>query len=129
MLKVRLARTGKRGQATYRIVVMEARTSRQGKVTDTIGWYNPGLKENNLSIDKVKYAEWIAKGAQPTISVLRLVLTKEEKIKMWPDIKKAKAAVVEEAKAEPAPEKKAEPAEEVAPVVEETAPEATEEAK
>lgn len=98
MLKIRLARTGKRGQATYRIVVMEARTSRQGKVTDTLGWYNPGVKENNLSLDKAKYEDWMKKGAQPSDSVLRLVLTKAEKIKMWPNIEKKKVEVKEEAK-------------------------------
>ena len=96
MLKVRLARTGKRGQPMYRIVVMEARTSRQGKIVDTLGWYNPGLKENNLSVDMAKYGEWIKKGAQPTDSVLRFVLTKEEKEKRWPNIAKKEAAPAKE---------------------------------
>lgn len=88
MLKVRLARTGKRGQPMYRIVVMEARTSRQGKIVESIGWYNPGLKEKGLQLDMTKYEEWVKKGAQPTDSVLRLVLPKEEKEKRWPTIAK-----------------------------------------
>lgn len=95
MLKVRLARTGKRGQATYRIVVMEARTSRQGSVVDTLGWYNPGVKENNLSVDMTKYEEWVKKGAQASDSVLRLVLTKEEKEKRWPSVAKKETPVKE----------------------------------
>ena len=96
MLKVRLARTGKRGQPTYRIVVMEARTSRNGKVVDTLGWYNPLVKENSLSLDMNKYQEWIKKGAQPTDSILRFVLTNEEKAKKWPAVAK-KAEPVKEA--------------------------------
>ncbi|MCC7304128.1 30S ribosomal protein S16 [bacterium] len=96
MLKIRLARTGKRGQATYRIVVMEARTSRQGSVVDTLGWYNPGLKADGLSLDMEKYAEWVKKGAQASDSVLRLTLTKEEKEKRWPSIAKKEAPAKEE---------------------------------
>jgi small subunit ribosomal protein S16 len=91
MLKVRLARTGKRGQPMYRIVVMEARTSRQGKIVESLGWYNPGLKEKGLQVDMTKYEEWVKKGAQPTDSVLRLVLSKEEKEKRWPTIAKKEA--------------------------------------
>lgn len=96
MLKVRLARTGKRGQATYRIVVMEARTSRQGKIVDTLGWYNPGLKENNLKFDMVKYQEWVVKGAQASDSVLKLILTREEKEKRWPNVAKKVTPPVKE---------------------------------
>lgn len=72
----------------YRIVVMEARTSRQGKIVESLGWYNPGLKEKGLQLDMTKYEEWVKKGAQPTDSVLRLVLPKEEKEKRWPTIAK-----------------------------------------
>lgn len=72
----------------YRIVVMEARSSRQGKIADTLGWYNPSQKDSPLTIDKVRYEEWLKKGAQPTDSVLRLVLSPEEKEKRWPKIEK-----------------------------------------
>ncbi|WKZ24083.1 MAG: 30S ribosomal protein S16 [Candidatus Dojkabacteria bacterium] len=97
MLKVRLARTGKRGQPSYRIVVMEARTSRQGRVADTLGWYNPNAATEKLSIDMAKYEDWVKKGAQPTDSVLKLVLPKEEKEKRWPTIAKKETAPAQEA--------------------------------
>jgi len=90
MLKIRLARTGKRGHPMYRIVVMEARSSRQGTVVDTIGVYNPSLKKDSLVLDKPKYDEWIKKGAQASDAVLRFVMTKAEKQKRWPDIKAKK---------------------------------------
>jgi small subunit ribosomal protein S16 len=74
---------------------MEARTSRNGKVVDTIGWYNPLVKENSLSMDMDKYREWIKKGAQPSDSVLRFVLTNEEKAKKWPSVEKKPAPAKE----------------------------------
>lgn len=88
MLKIRLERTGKRGQPSYRIVLKEARTPRDGKVVETIGTYNPLEKENRLVLDTAKYEEWLKKGAQPTDAVLRLVLTKEEKELRWPSVEK-----------------------------------------
>ncbi len=88
MLKIRLERTGKRGQPSYRIVIKEARTPRDGKVVETIGTYNPLEKENKLVLDTVKYAEWVKKGAQATDAVLKLVLTKEEKEIRWPKVEK-----------------------------------------
>lgn len=119
MLKIRLARTGKRGHPMYRIVVMEARSSRQGTVVDTIGTYNPALKDA-VVVDKQKYEEWVKKGAQASDAVLRFVLTKAEKVKRWPNIVSKKEA--KPAKSEPKVE---------APKVEETpatAPAAVEEA-
>lgn len=100
MLKIRLARTGKRGHPMYRIVVMEARSSLQGTVVDTIGTYNPSLKKDGLVLDKPKYDEWVKKGAQASDAVLRFVMTKAEKQKRWPDIKAKKAEKVAE-KSEP----------------------------
>lgn len=101
MLKIRLARTGKRGHPMYRIVVMEARSSRQGTVVDTIGTYNPALKDA-VVVDKQKYEEWVKKGAQASDAVLRFVLTKAEKVKRWPNIvsKKEAKPVKSEAKVE-----------------------------
>lgn len=87
MLKIRLTRMGKAHQPFYRIVVAEARSKRDGMYTDVIGWYNPLKNEKN--IDQEKYTYWVGVGAQPTESVERLVLSKEEKEKRWPS--KAKA--------------------------------------
>ncbi|WKZ30008.1 MAG: 30S ribosomal protein S16 [Candidatus Dojkabacteria bacterium] len=87
MLKIRLTRIGKTHQPFYRIVVAEARSKRDGQYTDIVGWYNP-LK-NEKKIDAEKYAYWVGVGAQPTESVERLVLSKEEKEKKWPSKPKA----------------------------------------
>jgi small subunit ribosomal protein S16 len=71
MLKIKLFQRGKKKQRTYRIVVAEARSKRDGKFVDNLGWWNP--KEEKFSIDKKKVKEWIVKGAQPTEAVRKLL--------------------------------------------------------
>ncbi len=70
MLKIRLMRTGKRNQASYRIVLAEARSKRDGKYLEGLGNWNPNSDE--LKIDKKRYAYWISQGAQPTEKVRKL---------------------------------------------------------
>lgn len=72
MLKIRLTRTGKRGQPSYRIVVAERRSRRDGKSIDSLGFYNPLTKPATIKLDKLKYQNWLAKGAQPTPTVRSL---------------------------------------------------------
>jgi len=128
MLKIRLARTGKRGHPMYRIVVMEARSSRQGTVVDTIGIYNPSLKKDGLVLDKAKYDEWVKKGAQASDAVLRFVMTKAEKQKRWPDIKAKKVEKSAEKSEPKAKEPKVEEVPAAEPAVDaEKTPEAVEE--
>lgn len=71
MLKIKLARFGKKHQAHYRIVVNEARDRRDGKYVALIGHYSPVVPKK-LEIDVKVYEEWIKKGAQPTETVAAL---------------------------------------------------------
>jgi small subunit ribosomal protein S16 len=70
MLKIKLARFGRRNQPNYRIVVTERRDKRDGKYVAQVGMYNPLTK--NLQIDTALYQEWLQKGAQPTETVAAL---------------------------------------------------------
>lgn len=70
MLKIRLKRTGKKHEPHYRIVIAEARSRRDGDNVTEIGSWHP--KENKLTLDNIKYREWIKKGAQPTEAVKKL---------------------------------------------------------
>ena len=70
MLKIKLARFGRRNQPNYRIVVTERRDKRDGKYVAQVGMYNPLTK--NLQIDTALYQEWLQKGAQPTETVAGL---------------------------------------------------------
>ena len=73
MLKIKLARFGKRKQPHYRIVVNEARDKRDGQYVDLIGHYEPSVTPKTLQIDMVKVEEWLKKGAQPTDTVQSLI--------------------------------------------------------
>ena len=72
MLKIRLTRTGKKNQPSYRIVVKEARSKRDGKYTELLGYYNPLTDPATIKLDKDRYQSWLKKGAQPTDTVRRL---------------------------------------------------------
>ncbi len=131
MLKIKLARFGKRHQPHYRIVINEARDKRDGQYVVAIGQYAPTQNPKILVIDLDAYKSWLAKGAQPTDTVASLVRryesgnpfppkaakpSKKVRAKAEADAKAASEAKAadEVAKAAPAPEVVATP--EAAPV-------------
>jgi small subunit ribosomal protein S16 len=73
MVKIRLRRTGRKKQPTYRIVIADSRSPRDGKFIEVIGQYAPrgGDKALNLQTDRVNY--WLDNGAQPTDTVRSLL--------------------------------------------------------
>lgn len=73
MLAIRLMRTGAKKRPSYRIVVKEKQSKRDGAYLENLGTYNPTREpaEINLKGDRVQY--WISKGAQPTDTVRRLI--------------------------------------------------------
>lgn len=72
MLKIKLARFGKKHQPHYRIVINEARDKRDGKYVAAIGYYSPTEQPKVLELDMTAYDEWTKKGAQPTETVAAL---------------------------------------------------------
>ena len=72
MLAIKLKRTGKKGQAHFRLVISEKRSKLKGRDTDVLGWMNPLKKTSEINAEKVR--EWIKKGAQPTESVHNLLV-------------------------------------------------------
>lgn len=69
MLKIRLKRTGRRGQPHYRIVVMESSSPRDGRSVEEIGYYNPRTQPTTFEIDKDAASKWLLKGAQPSDTI------------------------------------------------------------
>jgi small subunit ribosomal protein S16 len=69
MLKIRLKRTGKKGQPHYRIVVIESASKRGSKSVAEIGYYNPRTQPTTFQIDKDAAKAWLTKGAQPSDTV------------------------------------------------------------
>ena len=72
-VRIRLTRVGATKQPTYRLVVADSRSARDGRAIDTIGHYNPRTDPNTLSVDEAKAKDWLAKGAQPSDTVRRLL--------------------------------------------------------
>ena len=69
MLKIRLKRTGKKGQPHYRIVVMQSTKPRDGRSIEEIGYYNPRENPSIFDVDKERAKYWLEKGAQPTDTI------------------------------------------------------------
>lgn len=63
-LRIRLARFGRSHHPIYRIVVMDAKSPREGKYVDILGTYDPIRKDLQIKEEKVK--EWLSKGAEVT---------------------------------------------------------------
>ena len=72
MLKIKLARFGKKHQPHYRMVVTEARSKRDGKYVEKVGHYAPTQTPKILEINVVRYQYWVDKGAIPTETVAGL---------------------------------------------------------
>lgn len=75
MVKLRLTRMGATKAPFYRIVAMDSRKARDGKYIDQIGFYNPVSVPKQIVIDADKAKEWLAKGAQPTDTVMGLLVS------------------------------------------------------
>jgi len=75
MLKIKLSRIGKKGFATYRIIVNEARSKRDGRYLESLGFYNPNTEPITIKINKKRLDYWLSQGAQPTDTIRRLLKT------------------------------------------------------
>ena len=72
-VKIRLKRTGKKKTPSYRVVVADSRSPRDGRIIENIGWYNPLVEPSAIHIDAEKALGWLKNGAQPTESVASLL--------------------------------------------------------
>lgn len=111
MVKLRLTRTGRKGEPHYRVIAIQAREKRESKAIEFLGYYNPRTNPSTFEVeeDRVKY--WLSVGAQPTETVARLLArqglykVEEKKFNKKPGKKaqeraEAKAAKQEQAKSE-----------------------------
>jgi small subunit ribosomal protein S16 len=76
LLKIRLARVGKKKQPTYRVVIADSRSPRDGRYVEIVGTYNPRTEPTTFLIDEEKVKGWLSKGAQPTM-ILHKLLAKQ----------------------------------------------------
>ena len=73
MVKIRLKRTGKKKDPSYRVVVADERMPRDGRFIEEIGFYNPMTEPATVKIDAEKAQKWIKNGAQPSETVRTLL--------------------------------------------------------
>lgn len=74
VLKLRLRRMGAKRQPSYRIVVAESSSPRDGRFVETIGIYNPKTEPMTLRVDNERAKYWLDRGAQPTDTVRSLLV-------------------------------------------------------
>lgn len=72
-VKIRLKRTGRHKLATYRIVVADSRSPRDGRFIEEIGYYQPTRSEDAVVLDKEAALKWLKQGAQPSDTVRTLL--------------------------------------------------------
>jgi small subunit ribosomal protein S16 len=73
MVKIRLMRGGKKKQPSYRVVVADSRSPRDGRFIEILGHYDPRTEPSTVTIDNDKARVWLGKGAQPTAAVRKLL--------------------------------------------------------
>jgi small subunit ribosomal protein S16 len=71
--RIRLRRTGTTKRPSYRVVVADGRTARDGRFIDQIGFYDPLTEPPTIRIDLEKATAWIRKGALPSNTVRNLL--------------------------------------------------------
>ena len=75
-VKLRLTRVGSKKNPVYRIVAADSRSPRDGKFIEIVGRYNPQTDPSTIELDEAKVKDWLAKGAQPTEPVAKLLKVK-----------------------------------------------------
>ena len=132
--KIRLKKVGRKGQPSYRVVVLDGRKPRDAKVVADLGPYDPKTNPPTFEIDGEAALKWLLDGAKPTRAA-RNILSNAGVLAAWDAAKRGKTVTIEakelkadEPKKQPAAEVKETPKAEEAPEVEE-APKAEETAE
>ena len=75
MVRIRLRRTGSKGQPSYRLVVADKESPRDGRFLEIVGYYNPRTDPTTLEIKEDRVYDWMSRGALPSESVAQLFKT------------------------------------------------------
>ena len=88
-VKIRLARTGRHGYASYRVVAADSRSPRDGRYLEIVGTYDPNNNPAKVNLNKEVALKWLNNGAIPTDTV-RSLLSKAGIMKKYADSKTKK---------------------------------------
>ncbi len=75
MVRIRLRRTGLKGQPSYRIIAADKESPRDGRFLEILGFYNPRTNPSTIEVKEDRVYDWMSKGAQPSDSVVKLFNT------------------------------------------------------
>ena len=95
-VKIRLKRTGKKKAPSYRVVIAESSSPRDGRIIENIGWYNPRVEPSAININEEKALGWLKNGARPTDSVESLL----KRAGIWQRFEQSRVAEVPAASTE-----------------------------
>ncbi len=101
MLRIRLARRGRRGSPSYRIVVTPSNASRDGRAVSDLGYYNPFPDPSEVRVDLDAARDWIVKGAQPSDRVWKILEVAEPGFRQSIGSKNGAATAADAPKASP----------------------------
>ncbi|NLL89507.1 MAG: 30S ribosomal protein S16 [Dehalococcoidales bacterium] len=73
MVKIRLRRIGSPKKPAYRVVITDSRAARNGAFISIIGQYDPMTNPETININEQEALKWLGQGAQPTVTVSRLL--------------------------------------------------------
>ena len=82
MLKIRLARLGRKKRPFYRIVATDSRSPRDGKFLEILGTYDPLKEPSETSFNKEKIDDWVNKGAQLSNRVQKIIDPEKNKTRI-----------------------------------------------
>jgi small subunit ribosomal protein S16 len=74
LVRLRFQREGKPGQAYYRLVAIDRRAKRNGRPVEVVGYYNPRLIKDKLTLNEARVKYWYSKGALPSETVKNLLV-------------------------------------------------------
>jgi small subunit ribosomal protein S16 len=106
MVRIRLRRVGSKKQASYRIVVADSRSPRDGRFIEVIGFYNPRTEPETVTIKEDRALYWLSVGAKPSRAVNRFLkqrgtLARLERLKQGESLEALVAEAEEVAQDEP----------------------------
>ena len=74
-VRLRLTRVGGKKDPIWRVVVADQRSPRDGRIIETVGRYNAQTQPSTIVLDQERVRTWLARGAQPTHTVRKLLRT------------------------------------------------------
>lgn len=78
MLAIRLQRTGRKHEPTFRVVLTDSKNGpKSGKYLENLGWYDTRIKNKPEQMDTEKIKYWISKGAQPSVTLYNYLVTQK----------------------------------------------------